>query len=216
MWSPSPSRCRKRWPPRRPKPWEPRPRRPPLRCGHWRYHRRRPRPASSSSRSKPTPLAGSSREARREPNSLVRLYLNGAEVGDAKPKSDGRWSLTIERGMTAVALCGERRRGQPGHRDGRCAPRRRSSIRPPAFAGAPPAATSSAPAGRRARQPPPRQRKCNRPNSRRPMVAIDLSRPREVVRGHTRWGRSVKTIMATDALPADRRGEQGGDTTTRT
>jgi nucleoid-associated protein YgaU len=38
-----------------------------------------------------------------EPNSLVRLYLNGAELGDAKPKSDGRWSLAIRRGVAPGA-----------------------------------------------------------------------------------------------------------------
>ena len=38
-----------------------------------------------------------------EPNSVVRLYLNSAEVGDARPKSDGRWSLAIRRGMAAGA-----------------------------------------------------------------------------------------------------------------
>ena len=38
-----------------------------------------------------------------EPNSDVRLYLNGAAVGDAKLKSDGRWSLTIRRGMAPGA-----------------------------------------------------------------------------------------------------------------
>jgi nucleoid-associated protein YgaU len=35
-----------------------------------------------------------------EPNATVRLYLSGAFVGDAKTKADGRWSLTISRGMT--------------------------------------------------------------------------------------------------------------------
>jgi nucleoid-associated protein YgaU len=34
-----------------------------------------------------------------EPNSLVRLYLNGADIADAETKSDGRWSLTIKHGV---------------------------------------------------------------------------------------------------------------------
>jgi nucleoid-associated protein YgaU len=34
------------------------------------------------------------------PNATVRLYLNGADVGDAKTQTDGRWSLTIKHGMT--------------------------------------------------------------------------------------------------------------------
>ena len=38
-----------------------------------------------------------------EPNSDVRLYLNGAVIADAKTKSDGRWSLTIRRGMAPGA-----------------------------------------------------------------------------------------------------------------
>ena len=38
-----------------------------------------------------------------EPNSDVRLYLNGAAIADAKTKSDGRWSLTIMRGMAPGA-----------------------------------------------------------------------------------------------------------------
>ncbi|HLJ71283.1 MAG TPA: LysM peptidoglycan-binding domain-containing protein [Roseiarcus sp.] len=35
-----------------------------------------------------------------EPNALVRLYLNNAFVAEAKAGADGRWSLTVERGMT--------------------------------------------------------------------------------------------------------------------
>jgi nucleoid-associated protein YgaU len=34
------------------------------------------------------------------PNAVVRLYLSGSFVGDAKAAGDGRWSLTIEHGMT--------------------------------------------------------------------------------------------------------------------
>ncbi len=37
------------------------------------------------------------------PNATVRLYLSGAFVGDAKTSADGRWSLTIEHGMTPGA-----------------------------------------------------------------------------------------------------------------
>jgi nucleoid-associated protein YgaU len=35
-----------------------------------------------------------------EPNAAVRLYLNDANVADAKTQADGRWSLTIKGGMT--------------------------------------------------------------------------------------------------------------------
>ena len=38
-----------------------------------------------------------------EPNATVRLYLSGAFVGDAKTKQDGRWSLTIQHGLTPGA-----------------------------------------------------------------------------------------------------------------
>src|SRR5208337_1993054 len=38
-----------------------------------------------------------------EPNALVRLYLSGGYVGDAKTGADGRWSLTIKHGMTPGA-----------------------------------------------------------------------------------------------------------------
>jgi nucleoid-associated protein YgaU len=35
-----------------------------------------------------------------EPNAAVRLYLNDANIADAKTQADGRWSLTIKGGMT--------------------------------------------------------------------------------------------------------------------
>jgi nucleoid-associated protein YgaU len=38
-----------------------------------------------------------------EPNAVVRLYLNDADLADAKTQSDGRWSLTIKRGMAPGA-----------------------------------------------------------------------------------------------------------------
>jgi nucleoid-associated protein YgaU len=38
-----------------------------------------------------------------DPSSLVRLYLNGAFIADARTQPDGRWSLTIESGMTGGA-----------------------------------------------------------------------------------------------------------------
>jgi hypothetical protein len=38
-----------------------------------------------------------------EPNAVVRLYLNNAYLADATVGSDGRWSLTVERGMTPGA-----------------------------------------------------------------------------------------------------------------
>jgi nucleoid-associated protein YgaU len=35
-----------------------------------------------------------------EPNASLRLYLNQADIAEAKTQSDGRWSLTIKSGMT--------------------------------------------------------------------------------------------------------------------
>ncbi len=37
------------------------------------------------------------------PNATVRLYLSGAFVGDARTGDDGRWSLTVQSGMTQGA-----------------------------------------------------------------------------------------------------------------
>jgi nucleoid-associated protein YgaU len=38
-----------------------------------------------------------------DPNALVRLYLNNVFVAEATAGADGRWSLTVERGMTPGA-----------------------------------------------------------------------------------------------------------------
>ncbi len=38
-----------------------------------------------------------------DPNGVVRLYLNGAYVADARTKADGLWSLKVQHGMTAGA-----------------------------------------------------------------------------------------------------------------
>ncbi len=35
-----------------------------------------------------------------EPNATLRLYLNQADLAEAKTQSDGRWSLTIKQGMS--------------------------------------------------------------------------------------------------------------------
>src|SRR5271163_1925154 len=75
-----------------------------------------PSPHELATRTLATPPAAASRVAIRsveadasggliargsaEPNATVRLYLNGADVADAKTQSDGRWSLTIKHGMT--------------------------------------------------------------------------------------------------------------------
>jgi nucleoid-associated protein YgaU len=42
-------------------------------------------------------------KGRADPNALVRLYLNGAYLADLTAGADGRWSLTVERGMAPGA-----------------------------------------------------------------------------------------------------------------
>jgi len=49
-----------------------------------------------------------------EPNSAVRLYLNGAAIADAKTMSDGHWSLTIKRGMAPGAYAVRAEEVNPG------------------------------------------------------------------------------------------------------
>ena len=66
-----------------------------------------PRPGRQvRSRSSPSRRASGGRlvaKGAAAPNAVVRLYLSGAYVGDAKTRADGRWSLTIEHGMTPGA-----------------------------------------------------------------------------------------------------------------
>jgi nucleoid-associated protein YgaU len=50
-----------------------------------------------------------------EPNAIVRLYLNQADLAEAKTQSDGRWSLTIQHGMSPGGYV--MRADEIGHRD---------------------------------------------------------------------------------------------------
>jgi nucleoid-associated protein YgaU len=50
-----------------------------------------------------------------EPNATVRLYLNDADVADARTETDGRWSLTIRRGMTPGNYLMRADEISPGH-----------------------------------------------------------------------------------------------------
>jgi len=50
-----------------------------------------------------------------EPNATVRLYLNDADVADARTQADGRWSLTIQHGMTPGAYLMRADEISPGH-----------------------------------------------------------------------------------------------------
>ena len=50
-----------------------------------------------------------------EPDATVRLYLNDADVADAKTEADGRWSLTIKSGMTPGGYLMRADEISPGH-----------------------------------------------------------------------------------------------------
>ena len=71
-----------------------------LACGPWRRRHRPAALASRSNRSRLTRAGGLVAKGSAEPNSTLRLYLNQADLAEAKTQSDGRWSLTIQRGMT--------------------------------------------------------------------------------------------------------------------
>lgn len=78
------------------------------------------------------------------PNAVVRLYVSGAYVGDARTKDDGRWSLTVTRGLTAgpYAL----RADAIGPQDAKVVARAEAPFVVPALSGAPPPAAPSRPA----------------------------------------------------------------------
>ncbi len=126
-----------------------------------------------------------------EPNSVVRLYLNGAVVGDAKPKSDGRWSLTIRRGIAPGAYAVRAEEVNPaGATVVASAEIRFDYPAAPASVGALAAASSSAPAaapgapiaalptGAQSSEPSPAD------------VVLDSIQTAQVVSGHTLWALS--------------------------
>ena len=133
-----------------------------------------------------------------EPNSAVRLYLNGAAIADAKTKSDGRWSLTIRRAWRRAPMrCAPKRSIRPARRLLRRAEIRFDYPAAPASAGASAAAGPSA-----------------APQSSRSFVGrrgprLDPDRAGRV-RPHV-MGAQSKLLWRPDALPADLRGQQGGD-----
>jgi nucleoid-associated protein YgaU len=112
-----------------------------------------------------------------EPNSDVRLYLNGAEVGDAKPKSDGRWSLTIRRGMAPGAYAVHAEEVNPAAATVVASPEIRFDY---------PAAPASA--GAIGAANPPATPQSNGPSS--PDVVLDSIQTAPVVSGHTLWALS--------------------------
>ena len=114
-----------------------------------------------------------------DPNATVRLYLSGAFVGDAKTSADGRWSLTIEHGMTPGAY--EVRADQINPATAAVVARAEAPFDFPAAPQAAPASVvasaddkTAAPAGSPAD------------------VVIDSIQTHHVERGHTLWGISQK------------------------
>lgn len=111
-----------------------------------------------------------------EPNALVRLYLSGAFVGDAKTSADGRWSLTIEHGMTPGAY--EVRADEINPADAKVAARAQAPFDYPATAAtAAPTAPARAPPAAAASSAD---------------VVIDSIQTHHVGAGNTLWGISQK------------------------
>ena len=50
------------------------------------------------------PAGGLVAKGSAEPYAIVRLYLNQADLAEAKTQSDGRWSLTIQHGLQQYGL----------------------------------------------------------------------------------------------------------------
>ena len=117
-----------------------------------------------------------------EPNATVRLYLNGADVADAKTQSDGRWSLTIKHGMTPGGYVMRADEINPGN----------SSV--VASADTPfdyPAAGTPAPAASPTSAPAPAEASAGRamaPSSAD--VVVDRVQTALVAHGHTLWALS--------------------------
>jgi len=116
------------------------------------------------------------------PNATVRLYLSGAYVGDAKTSADGRWSLTIQHGMTPGAYAVRADEIDPA--DASVVARAEAPFEFPTA----PRATSAPPASVVAsaddRAPPPAASPAD--------VVLDSVQTHHVERGHTLWGISQK------------------------
>ena len=115
------------------------------------------------------------------PNATVRLYLNGADVADAKTRSDGRWSLTIKHGMTPGGYVVRAEEINPG--DASVAASADTPFdypAPPASVGAPAPATAAPVAAASAGQP-------QAPSAD---VVVDTVQTARVVIGHTLWALS--------------------------
>jgi nucleoid-associated protein YgaU len=109
------------------------------------------------------------------PNATVRLYVSGAYVGDARTKDDGRWSLTIEHGMTPGGYTVRADEIEPS--DARVLARAETPFNVPALATPNKPATDSAPALH-----------VLSPSD----VVVEALKIHHVLRGHTLWGISQK------------------------
>ncbi len=118
-----------------------------------------------------------------EPNATVRLYLSGAFVGDAKTKQDGRWSLTIEHGLTAGAYAVRADEIDPANAS--VVARAEAPFDFPASAAAP-GARASAPAVAEADSSIPGPAATPSPAD----VVVDSVRTAHVEQGNTLWGLS--------------------------
>jgi nucleoid-associated protein YgaU len=117
-----------------------------------------------------------------EPNSLVRLYLNGADIADAKTKSDGRWSLTIKHGVGPGAYSVRAEEVNPGSATVVASAEIRFDYPPGASGGAPPP-SSSAPTAAPASE-------AQSSGSSPADVVMDSIQTAQVVSGHTLWALS--------------------------
>ncbi|HZZ60606.1 MAG TPA: LysM peptidoglycan-binding domain-containing protein [Roseiarcus sp.] len=106
------------------------------------------------------------------PNAVVRLYLGGAYIGDAKTGAGGRWSLTIEHGLTPGAY--QVRADEINPSDAKVAARAEAPFDYPAAAAAP----TPAAAARSAASP--------------ADVVVDSIQTHPVAQGNTLWSISQK------------------------
>ena len=109
------------------------------------------------------------------PNATVRLYVDDAFVGDAKTRGDGRWSLTIKRGMTPGGYAVRADEVDPG--DGKVVARAEAPFTIPALTA--------------------QQKQASAASSPAPVpspsdVVVDTVQTHHVERGHTLWGISQK------------------------
>ncbi len=112
------------------------------------------------------------------PNAVVRLYLSGAYVGDAKTDAGGRWSLTIEHGMTPGAY--QMRADEINPSDAKVAARAEAPFDYPLAAATQPGATAGS--------PPSPVAKAASPSD----VVVDSIQIQHVDPGNTLWGISQK------------------------